>query len=78
MIPVQALPLKQDVGNDSKDDERDALLYYLQLYQRERTAVPFEADAVGRYLTAILKKGDAPREGDNGNERPVAAGARLL
>ena len=43
MVPVQALPLKHDVGNDGKDGQRDALLNHFQLYQRKRTAIADEA-----------------------------------
>ena len=78
MVPMQTLSLKQNVGDDGEDDERDTLLHHLQLYQRERPAVAFETNAVGWNLTAVLEEGDAPLKGNNGNEGPVATGSRLL
>ena len=78
MIPVQALPLEHDVGNDGKDTQRNALLNDFQLHKVEWPAVAFEANTVGWYLTAILEKGDNPRKEDNTNEGPMVADARLL
>lgn len=78
VIPMQALPLEEDVGDDGEDDERHALLYHFELYQIEWTAVVDESDAVGWYLAAVFEEGDRPAEGDDSDERPVAAGARLL
>lgn len=78
VIPMQALPLEEDVGDDGEDDERHALLYHFELYQIEWTAVVDESDAVGWYLAAVFEEGDRPTEGDDSDEWPVAAGARLL
>jgi len=78
VIPVQALSLEEDVGDDGEDDERHALLYHLQLYQGEGTAVIHKTDAIGWHLTAIFEKGNGPTEGDHPDERPVAAYASLL
>lgn len=71
VVPMERLPLKQHVGNDCEDYQRHAFLYDFKLYERERTAVAVEPDAVCRYLAAILEEGDAPREGDNADKRPV-------
>ena len=78
MVPMQMGALEHDVGNDAEDSQRDALLNDLQLDEVKRTTVLDEAETVGRYLTAVLEEGDAPREDDDANEWPVAAGARLL
>jgi hypothetical protein len=75
---MQSLSLEEDVGNDGKDDKRYAFLYHFQLYQIERTAIVYESDAIGWYLTAIFKEGYGPTEGDDTDKRPVAAHARLL
>ena len=71
MIPVQTLPLKEDISDDCKDDERNAFLYDLELYEVERTSVIYKTDTVGGYLTAIFKEGYSPTEGDNSNEWPA-------
>ena len=78
MIPVQSLSLEEDIGDDGEDDKRYAFLYHFQLYQIERTAIVYESDAVGWYLTAIFKEGYGPTEGDDSYQRPVAAHPCLL
>ena len=70
--------LEHDVGNDAEYGQRDALLYDLQLDEVEGTSIFYEADTIGRYLTAVFEEGDAPRENNNADEGPVAAGARFL
>ena len=60
VVPVEALVLEHHVGDDGEDEERDALLYDLQLYEREGSSVAFKADAVGRHLTAVFEEGDEP------------------
>ena len=78
MIPSERLSLEHDVGNDCEHDEADTFLHNLQLYQRERPAVSLEPDSVGRHLAAILKEGNAPREGNDAYQRPIAWNATLL
>ena len=78
MVPVQALALEEDVGDDGEDDERHALLYHFELHEGEGAAVGLEPDAVGRHLTTIFEEGDGPTEGDDPDQRPVAADAGLL
>ena len=78
MIPVQTLSLKENVSDDRKDDERNAFLYDLELYEVEGASVIYKTDTVGGYLTAIFKEGYGPTEGDNSNEWPMAAGTSLL
>jgi len=75
---MERLPLKEDVGHDGEDDERDALLDDLELHEAEGTAVALEADAVGRHLAAIFKESDAPRENDDAQQGPIGRDARLL
>ena len=75
---MQVGALKHDVGDDAEYGQRDALLNDLQLYEVKGSAVFDEAETVGGYLTAVLEEGDAPREHDDTEERPVAASARLL
>ena len=78
MVPVQVCALKHDVGNDTEHSQRDALLYHFQLDEVKGTAVFYESQSVGRHLTAVLKEGDAPREHNDADEGPVAAGTCLL
>ena len=78
VVPVQPLPLEQDVGDDSEDDERHALLNHLELYERERSSVASEPDAIGRHLAAILQESYRPTECYHADEGPVAAHPRLL
>ena len=78
MIPVKRLTLKEDIGDGGKDYQRHALLDNLQLYERERTAVAVESQAIGRHLKAILEEGDTPREHNDTHQRPIAADTRLL
>ena len=75
---MEMVALKEDVGDDGEDGQRDALLNHLQLHQVEWAAVVDEPQPVGRHLAAILEKGNAPRESDDAQQRPVARDARLL
>lgn len=78
MVPVQALPLKQDTGNDSEDDKRHAFLYHLQLHQGEGTAIVDETDAVGRHLATVFEESYRPTECYDANQWPISAHADLL
>ena len=60
VVPVELLVLEDEVGDDGKDHQRDALLDNLQLHEVERTSVIDEAEAVGRHLTTVLEEGDHP------------------
>ena len=71
MVPVELLVLEDEVGNDSKDHQRDALLDDLELHEVEGATIVDEANAVGRNLTTVLEEGDHPREGDDQIEGPV-------
>lgn len=57
---METLALKQDVYYYGKNAETNTLLDYFQLDKREWSAVIHKADAVCRYLAAILKKGYSP------------------
>ena len=57
---MQILTLKEDIGDDGKYTETDALLDDLELNEIERTAIAIESHTVGRHLTAILKERYAP------------------
>ena len=78
MIPMEFFVLEDEVGDDSKDNQRDALLDDLELDEVEGTAIVDKADAVGGNLAAVLEEGDHPREGDDEVEGPVVRDARLL
>ena len=60
MVPMNVLSLKENVGNNSEDTERDAFLNHLELNEVERSAVADEAQPVGRHLAAVLQEGNAP------------------
>jgi len=62
---VQALSLKENVGDYGEYYQRYAFLYYLELYQGKGTAVVNETDAVGWHLAAIFEKRDSPTKGDD-------------
>ena len=78
MVPVEILMLEHDVGDDGKDGQGDAFLDDFQLYKVERSAIPLKSHAVGRYLTAVFKKCNAPRESNHTKQRPVVGYTRLL
>ena len=48
------------------------------MHKGEGASVANESDAVGGYCKAVFDKGDAPREGDDADEGPVAANASVL
>lgn len=60
VVPVQLLSVKEKVGDDAEDEQRNNLLYHFELHQREGTAIALESYAIGRHLAAILKKGYSP------------------
>lgn len=72
VVPFQGFALEHNVCNKGKHDKAYALLHHLELYQRERAAVALEANAVGWHLATILKEGNAPREGNDAYQWPVA------
>lgn len=77
MVPVERLTLEEHIGNDAEDDEGHDFLYHLELHEGEGTTVVHKSDAVGRNLTAVLEEGNEPTEGNDANERPMGADARL-
>ena len=78
MIPVQRLALEKDHREDGEDNERNHLLYHLQLHEAEGAAVLTESQPVGRNLAAILQQGNTPTEQNDPVERPVADNLHLL
>ena len=71
MIPMETFALEQHVGNDGKDDERNALLNNLELNKSEGSAFAHEAYTIGWHLTAIFEERYQPAEYNNTNQRPV-------
>ena len=77
MVPVELLMLEDEVRDDGEHHEGDALLDNLQLHEVKGTAVIDKAQTVGRHLAAVLEEGNALREYDDTQQRPVRADARL-
>jgi len=71
MVPVEILMLEHDVGDHSKYREGNTFLNNFKLHQIERSTIPLKSHAVGRYLAAVFKKGNAPRESNHTKQRPV-------
>lgn len=78
VVPADGLALEDRGHDDGEDGQRDGFLYNLQLHQREGAAGNLRPDAVGRYHEAVLKEGHAPRQGDDGYQRPVGDELHLL
>ena len=78
MVPVKGLALETEGDDDGEDGQGNDLLNDLELHKVEGTSVDGRTDAVRRDLKAILKKGDAPREENDGYEGPVATDTRFL
>ena len=78
MVPVQVCALEHDVGDDAEHGQRNALLYDLQLDEVEGTAVLDKAQSVGWHLTAVFKKGDAPRKHNDADQGPMVGDTVLL
>ena len=60
MIPTYRLP-EQQISNDRKDDERDALLHYLQL----RDCESLRTNPIGGNLKDIFEKRNGPASEDH-------------
>ncbi len=67
MVPFEWVALDKENGEKCKDHKRDNLLDDLKLPECEWTTELLTAEAVGRYLEAILKQGDTPADKYNGN-----------
>ena len=72
MVPMELLPLEDDVGYDAEDDKRDDFLYDLQLHQGEGSAVVDEANAVGGHHETVFDQRDAPAEKNDQRQRQLA------
>ena len=75
---MQMCALEHDIGDDAEYCQGDALLNDLQLNEVKGTAILYEANAIGRYLTAVLEEGDAPRECNDTDEGPMVGDTVLL
>ena len=78
MIPLQGLPLENEHDDDRKDGQGNHFLDDFELHQVEGTAVPLEADPVGRHRETVLKKGNAPGKENDKDERPACRDFHLL
>ena len=54
---------------EDEDGESNDLLNNLELHECKRPAVVDKSETIGRYLHAVLEKGNAPREEDDEDER---------
>ncbi len=70
VIPSE-LQVEGDDGEDDEDNECENLLDDFELHEVERTAVAVETNLIGRHLEAIFEKGDAPTDGNDGDEGKV-------
>ena len=78
MVPLERLSLEHHGHEDCEDRQGNHFLDDLELHKVERTAVLDKADAVGRHLCAVFKKGHTPREEDDKDERPACRDLHLL
>lgn len=62
VVPLQTLALKHHRSKDRKDYQRDSLLNYLELHEREWAAVFAKTNAVGWHLAHIFCQRDEPRQ----------------
>lgn len=68
VVEAELLALEEDEREDGEDGEGDDLLNHLELDEAEGAVVAYIADAVGGDLAAILEKGNAPANEDDGQE----------
>src|ERR1700743_209587 len=66
VIPPKGKILEEDERKGSKDHQGDHFLDDLELQEIEGTALPLEADAIGRHLETILKEGNTPAQENDG------------
>ena len=78
MVPLDRLPMEEEVDDDREDGQGDNFLDDFQLHQVEGAAVALEADPVGRDGEAVLEEGNAPRKQDDEDERPAGGDFHLL
>lgn len=74
---MEGFALKQHRDHDGEDEQRNDFLNHLQLNECKRSAIIYEANAIGRHLAHVFKECNPPREGDNGNQGPVFTNARF-
>ena len=78
VVPADGLAFEDGGHDDGEDHQRDALLYDFELHEGEGTTGDLRANAVGGNHEGVLKEGHAPREDNDGNERPVFDDIHLL
>ncbi len=62
MVHSEGLMFEHQQRKHRKHDQRDDLLYHLELKEAERAAIAIEADPIGRHLKGIFKQCDAPAD----------------
>ena len=77
VVPADGFALEDGGHDDGEDRQRDALGQYLELHQREGTAVDLAADAIGGYHERVFEEGHAPRCEDDEDERPAGVDFQL-
>ena len=65
MVHSEGFGLENQQGEQYENGDGDHLLNHFQLNQRKGSAVAGIADPVGRYLEAILEKGNSPADQDD-------------
>ena len=78
MVPSESLRLEDSDDDDGEHRQRNGFLYDFQLNKVEWTSVLHGTDAVGGNHEGVLKEGHAPREDNDGDERPVFDDIHLL
>jgi hypothetical protein len=78
MIPSKSFCPENQYCDDGKNAQTDYFLNYLQLYQRERSAITLVTNPVGGHLEAVLKKSDTPTEQDYAYQRQCAKPRKLI
>ena len=77
VIPLDGLSLEDENNDEGEYGERDDLLDYLELKEVERTPILLKPDAVGGDGKTVFKEGDAPREKNDGYQRPAGGDLHL-
>ena len=78
VVPADGLAFEHGGDDDGEHHEGHAFLYDFELHEGEGAAGDLRPDAVGRYHERVLEEGHAPREQDDGDERPVFDYVHLL
>lgn len=68
MVPAKSLASHTYEHKEREDREGNHLLNHLELPQRKGASEGGRTESVGRYHEAVLGKGDAPRNEDDGDK----------